>query len=125
MALVDRPKNNLQQHLAWFTSHKPQIPPKGYEVQCSQANAAYTCSTPVMPATNSVVPLTAAGLPSSNSRPSQATGNRTIPANLADSVLASPRRLETEIKRREIDAIPSEAINMASPERTKIIQSGM
>jgi len=30
MALVDtRPRNNLQQHLAWFAAQSPQIPPRG------------------------------------------------------------------------------------------------
>jgi hypothetical protein len=34
MALVDnRPRNNLQQHLAWFTAQNPQIPPKGQRPQ--------------------------------------------------------------------------------------------
>lgn len=27
MAVVERPRNNLQQHLAWFNSTKPHIPP--------------------------------------------------------------------------------------------------
>lgn len=29
MALVEKPRNNLQHHLAWFVSQKPQIPPRG------------------------------------------------------------------------------------------------
>lgn len=29
MAAVARPRNNLQEHLAWFHSQQPQIPPLG------------------------------------------------------------------------------------------------
>jgi hypothetical protein len=94
MAVVDRPRNNLQQHLAWFSSHRPQIPPRGeaqplttitLNIQTAAFNVAAT--QPLPPVRNRVpIELT---MPA--------------PTNMGPSTVAAPRRSETRPKVQEIE----------------------
>jgi|SRR5579862_1659625 hypothetical protein len=45
MAAVARPRNNLQEHLAWFHSQQPQIPPQGQGMEYLQTGSAATTAT--------------------------------------------------------------------------------
>jgi hypothetical protein len=51
MAAVARPRNNIQEHLAWFHSRQPQIPPQGQRTEYIQTVAAATTATPQIQAT--------------------------------------------------------------------------
>jgi len=53
MTAVARPRNNLQQHLAWFNSQKPHIPPQGLRIEYAQTSLA-NAVVPI--ATNTVYP---------------------------------------------------------------------
>jgi len=92
MAVVDIPRNNLQQHLAWFNSHRPQVPPRGeaqpltaiiLNMQTAAFNAAAT--QPFPPLQNRV------------------TMESTVPTN--NSTVVAPRRSETKPKVREIEFV--------------------
>jgi hypothetical protein len=84
MALVDRPINNLQLHLAWFNSQKPQVPPVGQNLvsTLNTANLPDVVSTTVLPTgrDKTVMPT---------------------PANMRNSTLAAPRRSEMTPRRQD------------------------
>src|SRR5205085_11854283 len=52
MAAVARPRNNLKEHLAWFNSQQPQIPPQGQRTEYLQTGSAATTATPQVQVVN-------------------------------------------------------------------------
>ena len=99
MAAVDQPRNNLQQHLAWFNSQKPQIPPCGQRLPLT-ANNVIPSSAPVNTAITRPLPVqntlaTAPAMPT--------------PANMRNSTLIAPRRSETKPKLQEIEVVSFES----------------
>jgi hypothetical protein len=96
MAVVDRPRNNLQQHLAWFNSHRPQVPPRG------EAQPLTAITLNIQTAAFNVV-ATQPLPPVQNHVPIEST--MPTPTNVGASTTAGPRRSETKLKVQEIEFV--------------------
>ena len=111
MAAVDRPRNNLQQHLAWFNSQKPQIPPRGQRLPLTTNNIIASSAsvniavTQLLPVQN---PLTRAPI-------------MPTPANMRNSILTAPRRSETKPKLQEIEIVSFESPSTSQSFTGKVI----
>src|ERR1700738_3941430 len=105
MALVEHPRNNLQQHLAWFNSTKPQVPP----------GRGLGDSLPTTTTTANPLPRTLLSQVGRTVQPSAASAPETAtmptPANMRNSTLAAPRRSEVTPRHRDI-----QDIEVVSPE---------
>jgi hypothetical protein len=106
MAVVGgRPRNNLQQHLSWFNSTKPQIPPvaQGREYTATVDTSRLEGEVP------STVPLPT--VPIRQSRPVDSLGSTETmptPANMRSTTLAAPRRSDPIPRIAEVEVISSE-----------------
>ena len=104
MAVVNKPRNNLQQHLAWFNTQKPQVPPRTQTPHPSLQQVVTVANLPPVVA-NLIVPQ-----PITVSH-NETTGGTTesslmpTPANLRSSKLAAPRRSDPNPKRRETESV--------------------
>ena len=111
MTAVDKPKNNLQQHLAWFNSHNPQIPPRGQRLPLTANNiilssaSVNTAITQLLPVQN---PLTRAPI-------------MPTPAHMRNSTLTAPRRSETKPKLQEIEVVSFESPSTSKTVKEKTI----
>jgi hypothetical protein len=97
MALVERPRNNLQQQLVWFNAQKPQAPPLGPNTALS------TVITNVQAAALTSIPHGRTVQPSAAS--SQPPATMPIPANMRSSTLVAPRRSDVNVRRQDIQDI--------------------
>jgi hypothetical protein len=97
MALVERPRNNLQEQLAWFNAQKPQVPPLG------QNTALSTVLTNVQATALTSIPQPRTFQPSAAS--SQPPATMPVPTNMRSSTLVAPRRSDVNIRRQDIQDI--------------------
>lgn len=96
MAEVDRPRNNLQQHLAWFHLHKPQVPPRG-EAQPLTAITLNIRTAAFNVAATQPLPPVQIRVPTESTMPTS--------TNIGTSAVAGPRRSETKPKVQEIEFV--------------------
>ena len=100
MAAVDRPRNNLQQHLLWFNSEKPQIPPCGQRLPLT-ANNIIPSNPPVNTAVTQSLPV--------QNPLTRAPIIMPTPANMRNSTLTAPRRPETKPNLQEVEVVSFES----------------
>ena len=108
MAAVDWPRNNLQQHLSWFNSQKPQIPPRGQRQPLTTSNINSTLNTVTTQ-------------PLSIQNPQSRAPNMPTPASMRNSTLTAPRRSETKPKVQEIEIVWCESPSTSNTITGKVI----
>lgn len=104
MTAVARPRNNLQQHLAWFNSQKPHIPPQGQQVEYAQASLA-----------NAVVPISTGTVnpqvqmpdsyPPVQREPSLSVSTQSVARN---PNLLMPRKTAIQRQQEEVEVVATE-----------------
>jgi hypothetical protein len=100
MAIVNTPRNNLQQHLAWFNTQKPQVPPRGDNLHPSTPQAVVVANLPPV-VVNPVVSQPAAASRNNTTGAAPESSSMPTPANLRNSKLAAPRRSDPKAKKQE------------------------
>ena len=108
---VDGPRNNLQQHLAWFNSQTPQIPPRGQRQPLTTSNINLSTHT-----VNTVTRQ-----PLSIQNPLSRAANMPTPANMRNSTLIAPRRSEMKPKVQEIEIVSFESPSTSDTITGKVI----
>jgi hypothetical protein len=106
MAIVNGPRNNLQQHLAWFNTQKPQVPPRGENPPVNTPQAVVIANLPPV-VVNPVVSHPAAAS-RNNTTGAAAESSMPTPANLRNSKLAAPRRSDPNPKKQENETVSPE-----------------
>ena len=111
MTAVARPRNNLQQHLAWFNSQRPHIPPPGQTTEYAGASVA-TAAIPIPPSTiypQLPIPDFTVRAERQNSAPTQPlTRNPLNPM---------PKRTESCRKQEEVEVIATEETTLPNTVR--------
>lgn len=100
MAVVSTPRNNLQHHLAWFNTQKPQVPPRTQSSHRSlQQTVAIANLPPVL--VNPEISQPIAANRNDTARSPIESSSMPTPANLRSSKLAAPRRSEPKPKKQQ------------------------
>ena len=107
MAIVNGPRNNLQQHLAWFNTQKPQVPPRGENPPVNTPQPVAVPNPPPV-VVNPVVSQRAAASRNNTTGAAAESASMPTPANLRNSKLAAPRRSDPKPKKQENETVSPE-----------------
>jgi hypothetical protein len=118
MAAVARPRNNLQEQLAWFNSQKPHIPPRGPQAQYPQ-----------MPPVNTTLPAIATTAKPQVQVPdlypalrSEDTVNVPTQPLIRNSSIPVPKRAEARMETQKVEVITSEETLIPSTARVGALE---
>lgn len=105
MAVVNRPRNNLEHHLAWFNTQKPQVPPRTQNPHPSLQQQTVAIANLPLVLVNPEIPQPTATNQNDTARAQVESSSMPTPANLRSSKLAAPRRSEPKPKKQEKENI--------------------
>ena len=116
MAVVNTPRNNLQHHLAWFNTQKPQVP---HRTQNPHPRVQQTVPIATLPPVlvNPEISQPTATNQNDTAHASVESSSMPTPANLRSSKLAAPRRSEPKPKRQENEHIYPEVPSASAVSR--------
>jgi hypothetical protein len=107
MAAVARPRNNLQQQLAWFNSQKPHIPPQSQQAGYLQPLPASTVA-PIVPNTANPQAQMLDIYPALRSEPASSVPTQPVMRNPPN------KRTEARTQQEEVEVIASEETPLPS-----------